>query len=86
MYLNSKIIKSKALKLGFDKIGISKAEQNFKAKKNLEIWLSENKNADMGWIEIEKKIDIHKYYKDAKSKSRSNECHMIIKKISLFLL
>ena len=69
MYLNSKIIKSKALKLGFDKIGISKAEQNFKAKKNLEIWLSENKNADMGWIEDRKKErgDIHKYYKDAKS-------------------
>ena len=35
MYLNSKIIKSKALKLGFDKIGISKAERNVKAKKIL---------------------------------------------------
>ena len=44
MYINSKKIKSKGFKLGFDKVGISKAEPTVKAKKNLEIWLSENKN------------------------------------------
>ena len=35
MYLSSKIIKSKALKLGFDKIGISKQNQLDKEKKIL---------------------------------------------------
>ena len=33
MYLNSKINKSKALKLGFNKVGISKAEPTVKRKK-----------------------------------------------------
>ena len=67
MYFDSKSIKSKALKLGFNKVGISRAESTVKAKKNLEIWLSENKNADMRWMNNRKEEigDIRKYYKDA---------------------
>ena len=69
MYLNSKEIKLKARELGFDKIGISKAESTIEAKNNLEIWLSENKNAEMEWIRKrkEERGNIHSYYKDAKS-------------------
>ncbi len=69
MPINSEEIKQKALQLGFDKVGISKAEPTLKEKDNLEIWLSENRNAEMDWIRKRKdeRGDIHSYYKDAKS-------------------
>ena len=69
MYLKSKKIKLKAFELGFDKVGIAKAEPIVKERGNLEIWLSDNKNAEMEWIRKRKKErgDIHNYYKDAKS-------------------
>jgi epoxyqueuosine reductase QueG len=43
-------IKKKANELGFEKVGISKAESTPKEKANLETWLNQNHNATMEWI------------------------------------
>ncbi len=69
MKLNSIKIKQKAIDLGFDAVGISKAEPTLKEKERLYSWISENKNGSMHWIEHrkEERGDIHKYYADAKS-------------------
>jgi len=47
--LTSKI-KEKAFELGFNKVGITKAEFTEKEKQNLDKWLSKNYHASMDWI------------------------------------
>ena len=51
--LTSKI-KEKAFELGFNKVGITKAEFTEKEKQNLDKWLSKNYHASMDWIEKRK--------------------------------
>ena len=69
MKVNSKSIKLKAIELGFHKVGVSKAASTPHEKEKLEMWLSENKNASMEWLNRRKdeRGEIHKYFKSAKS-------------------
>ena len=54
-YLSEKI-KSKAIELGFDRVGIAKAGSTLKQKDNLERWISKNGHASMDWIAKRKDI------------------------------
>ena len=47
-------IKAKAKDLGFDKIGITKAEITENEKQNLDLWIEKNYHASMHWIEKRK--------------------------------
>ncbi|MDP6134575.1 MAG: tRNA epoxyqueuosine(34) reductase QueG [Candidatus Marinimicrobia bacterium] len=62
-------IKSKAVELGFQKIGIAKAEATPEARANLIHWLSLGNHASMEWIvkRKEERGDIHTYFPEAKS-------------------
>ena len=64
MNISSKLIKDKAFNLGFDKVGISKAESTPLEKTRLFYWISENKNGSMAWIENRKRerSDIFEYF------------------------
>ena len=66
--LTSKI-KEKAFELGFNKVGITKAEFTEKEKQNLDKWLSKNYHASMDWIEKrkEERGNIFKYFPEAVS-------------------
>ena len=65
----SEKIKSKAINLGFDRIGIAKAGSTIKQKDDLDTWISNNGHATMDWISKrkEERGDIHKYFPNAKS-------------------
>lgn len=62
-------IKAQAQALGFQKVGISKAEATPKAKSDLNDWLSAGGHASMAWVEKRKneRGDIHTYFPEAKS-------------------
>ena len=65
----SESIKSKAKGLGFQKVGIAKAEPTSDAKRNLDQWLNVGNHATMEWIAKRKdeRGDIHTYFPEAKS-------------------
>ena len=65
----SESIKSKAKGLGFQKVGIAKAEPTREAKRNLDQWLNVGNHATMKWIAKRKdeRGDIHSYFPEAKS-------------------
>ncbi len=65
----SESIKSKAKGLGFQKVGIAKAEPTPDAKRNLDQWLNVGNHATMEWIAKRKdeRGDIHSYFPEAKS-------------------
>jgi epoxyqueuosine reductase len=65
----SEKIKSKAIELGFDKVGITKAGSTIKQKNDLEKWISNNGHATMDWISKrkEERGDIRKYFPNVKS-------------------
>ena len=65
----SESIKSKAKGLGFQKVGIAKAEPTREAKRNLDQWLNVGNHATMKWIAKRKdeRGDIHTYFPEAKS-------------------
>ena len=69
MKISSKSIKKKALELGFQKVGIARAESTSKQKDNLESWLDQKRHATMEWMEKRKdeRGNIHKYFPDVKS-------------------
>ena len=69
MEISSKSIKKKALELGFQKVGIARAEPTSKQKDNLESWLDQKRHATMEWMEKRKdeRGNIHKYFPDVKS-------------------
>ena len=46
----SEKIRSKAIKLGFDKVGITKADSITKQKNDLERWISNDGHASLKWI------------------------------------
>ena len=67
--LLSRGIKDKALKIGFSKIGITKAQFYQQDQNNLEQWLSNGFHGSMHWIERRKleRANIYEYYPKSKS-------------------
>ena len=65
----SEAIKNKALELGFQKVGIAKAEGLSNHKENLEEWIASGSHASMDWIvkRKEERGNIHNYFPEAKS-------------------
>ncbi|MBT4318347.1 MAG: tRNA epoxyqueuosine(34) reductase QueG [Candidatus Marinimicrobia bacterium] len=65
----SEAIKNKALELGFQKVGIAKAEAFSNHKENLEKWIASGRHASMDWIvnRKEERGNIHNYFPEAKS-------------------
>ncbi len=62
-------IKSKALEIGFDKVGIVKAENLEEEGEHLKEWLGQNYHGEMGWMEREpeKRSDPRILFPGAKS-------------------
>ena len=62
-------IKKKALELGFQKVGIAKAEPTSNEKADLESWLKQGRHATMDWIVKRKdeRGNIHTYFPEAKT-------------------
>ena len=50
MKISSKLIKDKALEIGFHKVGIAKAMAITEEKTNLELWLLQKRHANMEWM------------------------------------
>ena len=69
MSISSILIKEKAKKLGFQKIGIAKAKEYREDQKNLDSWLQEGRNGTMDWIKKRKdeRGNIFNYFPEAKS-------------------
>ena len=69
MKISSESIKKKAQELGFQKVGISRADPTPKEKNDLETWLDQGRHATMGWMEKRKdeRGNIHTYFPEAKS-------------------
>ena len=69
MKISSESIKKKAQKLGFQKVGIARADPTPKEKNDLETWLDQGRHATMGWMEKRKdeRGNIHTYFPEAKS-------------------
>lgn len=67
--VSSKSIKKKAIELGFQKVGIAKAEPTPKEKSDLESWLTSGYHGTMEWIYKRKdeRGDIHTYFPEARS-------------------
>ena len=67
--ISSESIKKKAKELGFQKVGIAKAESTPKEEANLESWLKQGRHATMEWIVKRKneRGDIHTYFPEARS-------------------
>jgi len=65
----SSLLKTKALELGFQKVGIAKAVSTPEEKSNLETWLIKGHHGTMEWIEKreEERGNIFNYFPDAKS-------------------
>jgi epoxyqueuosine reductase len=69
VFLNTEIVKNKALELGFSAIGISKADFLEKESKQLKIWLEKGFHGEMQYMEnhFEKRTDPRKLVEGAKS-------------------
>ena len=69
MKISSESIKKKAQELGFQKVGIVRADPTPKEKNDLETWLDQGRHATMGWMEKRKdeRGNIHTYFPGAKS-------------------
>ena len=69
MKISSESIKKKAQELGFQKVGIARADPTPKEKNDLETWLDQGRHATMGWMEKRKdeRGNIHTYFPEAKS-------------------
>ena len=65
----TKSIKSKALEIGFQKVGISSPKEPLAYSDYFEEWLSSGKNGIMQWLENrkEERKDIFKYFPEVKS-------------------
>ena len=65
----SSSIKSKALEIGFSKIGIAKAEFHLDDEFNINRWIDNGHHASMSLIEKrkEERSNIKKYYPNSKS-------------------
>ena len=69
MKISSKSIKKKAEELGFQKVGIARAEKTPKEKSDLDSWLMQGNHASMTWMMNRKdeRGNIHKYFPEARS-------------------
>ena len=69
MNISSLSIKSKAIELGFHKIGISKAVSTPNEKEKLQSWLNDKKHGSMILMDkrSQERGDIHEYFNNAKS-------------------
>ena len=69
MKISSKSIKKKAEELGFQKVGIARAEKTPQEKSNLDSWLMQGNHASMAWMMNRKdeRGNIHKYFPEARS-------------------
>ncbi len=69
MKISSESIKKKAIDLGFEKIGITKAIKTDKENSKLNNWLDNGNHASMEWMEKtrQKRGDIFAYFPEAKS-------------------
>ena len=69
MSISAEYIKEKAYELGFHKVGIAKASQTKKEKKNLDDWLSQKKHGEMMWMEKRKseRGNIFNYFPEART-------------------
>ena len=69
MKISSESIKKKAQELGFQKVGIARADPTPEEKNDLETWLDQGHHATMGWMEKRKdeRGNIHTYFPEAKS-------------------
>ena len=69
MKISSKSIKKKAEELGFQKVGIARAEKTPQEKANLDSWLMQGNHASMAWMMNRKdeRGNIHKYFPEARS-------------------
>ena len=65
----SSAIKSKALEIGFSKVGIAKANFYKEDEFNINHWINNGYHGSMGWVERrkEERANINKYYPNAKS-------------------
>ena len=65
----TRFVLGKALELGFQKVGIAKAEAFSNHKENLEKWIASGRHASMDWIvnRKEERGNIHNYFPEAKS-------------------
>jgi epoxyqueuosine reductase len=62
-------IKTKALSLGFHKVGIAKIEANYDdcAPSHLQSWLNSGYQADMAWMDNPKRFDVRQLMPEARS-------------------
>ena len=69
MKISSESIKKKVEELGFQKVGIAKAEPIPKEKADLESWLIKGNHFTMEWMSERKneRVDIHTYFPEARS-------------------
>ncbi len=69
MKISSKSIKKKAEELGFQKVGIARAEKTPKEKSDLDSWLMQGNHASMTWMinRKDERGNIHKYFPEARS-------------------
>ena len=69
MKISSKSIKKKAEELGFQKVGIARAEKTPQEKSDLDSWLMQGNHASMAWMMNRKdeRGNIHKYFPEARS-------------------
>ena len=69
MKISSKSIKKKAEELGFQKVGVARAEKTPKEKSDLDSWLMQGNHASMAWMMNRKdeRGNIHKYFPEARS-------------------
>jgi len=67
--ISSKSIKKKAEELGFQKVGIAKAESTPEEKMDLDNWLKQDRHATMHWMKKrrDERGDIYTYFPEAKS-------------------
>ena len=65
----TKRLKSKALEIGFDKIGVARAEELIEDRARLEAWLENDFHAEMQWMEREpeKRANPQLLFENAKS-------------------
>ena len=69
MKISSKSIKKKAEELGFQKVGIARAEKTPQEKSDLDSWLMQGNHASMTWMMNRKdeRGNIHTYFPEARS-------------------
>ena len=69
MKISSESIKKKVEELGFQKVGIARAEPTSKEKADLESWLNKGNHSTMEWMVKRKdeRGNIHTYFPEARS-------------------